>query len=255
MHFVKQNEPDKMNAMENTLLNYMNRRFGEPSRKLTPGFRTPGPVITISREVGCGGIALGKMLAQAMNEFHFCKHWQVISKEVLSESANELQLKPEKVNRVFASSERYTFDEILAAFTDKYYKSSRVISKTVGEVIHNFAVDGCCIIVGRAGHLIARDVENGLHVKLVAPMDWRVRQICRRRGISEHAAHKYIDETEAERNIFREHYRKSKYEHEQFDLTIDVSRFEGDKAVSLIVRAFELTGMTERIKKEVPYFG
>jgi len=240
--------------MYNTLLNYMNRRLGDEEKKTAPSFKIAGPVITISREVGCGGILVGQHLAEELNKSVYCKQWQVISKEVLSQSAKELKVKQQKVDRLFASSEHFTFDEILSAFSEKYYKSNRVIMKTVREVIHNFASDGCCIIVGRAGHLIASDIDNSLHVRLVAPMKWRVDSIAARRQMSKADALKYINDIEKERTVFRDYFRKNKDEQESFDLTIDVSRFELTDLIKLIIKAFELRGIPERMKKNVPYF-
>ncbi|PTN09762.1 AAA family ATPase [Mangrovibacterium marinum] len=240
--------------MHNTLLSYMNKRLGEDAQKSGPRFKTAGPVITISREVGCGGILVAKQLAEELNKSVFCKQWQVISKEVLSQSAKELKVKQEKVDRLLSSSEKFTFDEILSAFSEKYYKSNRVIMKTVREVIYSFASDGCCIIVGRAGHLIADDIDNALHVRLTAPTRWRVDSIAARKQMNKSGALKYIQDIEKERIVFRDYFRKNKNEEEQFDVTIDVSRFDTDQVIKLIMAAFELRGIPDRMKKNVPYF-
>lgn len=241
--------------MKNSLLSYMNKRLGETDQASPREKNIQGPVITISREVGCGGIKLGHLMIDELNKCVLCKQWQVISKEVLNESANELKIKPEKIDRLFATHEHFTFDEVLAAFSDKYYKSSRTIVKTVREVIRNFAIDGCCIIVGRAGHLIAADVKNALHVRLVAPLDWRIRAIASRKNIPASEALKYIERTEAERTVFRDHFKKDKKQEERFDLVVDVSAFKEDKLARLILSAFEMKGIPEQLKKAVPYFG
>ena len=240
--------------MENTLLNYMNKRVTEHVQKTDAGQGVVGPVITISREVGCGGVLLGRKLAQELNKSVFCKHWEVVSKEVLRASSRELKLSPEKVNRLFSTREHSSFEEILSAFTDKYYKSNRVILKTVKDVIRNFAIDGCCIIVGRAGHVIASDVENSLHLRLIAPLEWRIHSISIRKNMSKADALKYIQETEKERDAFRKHFVKDKSQEEIFDLTIDVSRFPTDKILSLLLIAFEYKGIPANIKQKVPYF-
>ncbi len=241
--------------MENTLLNYMNRRLGESKIPIPKSKSVQGPVITISREVGCGGIKLGNLMLEELNKCVLCKQWQVISKEVLNASANELKIKPEKIDRLFASHEHFTFDEVLSAFSDKYYKSNRTIVKTVREVIRNFAIDGCCIIVGRAGHLIASDVKNALHIRLVAPLEWRIQSISARKNLNHSDALKYIQNTEKERELFREHFKTNKKEDEHFDLTIDVSAFDEESLAKLILSAFELKGIPEQLKRAVPYFG
>lgn len=240
--------------MGNTLQNYMNKRFGTSAPKKDHFIKIEGPVITISREVGCGGVRFGRRLAYELNENVLCKKWQVVSKEVLRQSAQELKLSTEKVSRLFSARDHYVFDEILAALTDKYYKSNRVILKSVKDVIRNFAMEGCYIIVGRAGHIIAADIENSLHLRFVAPLEWRIESISERKNISKADALKYIQDAEKERNAFRKHFVKDIDQEEIFDLVIDVSSFPEDKLMSLILTAFKLKGIPENINKQVPFF-
>ncbi|MGV8092632.1 MAG: AAA family ATPase [Mangrovibacterium sp.] len=238
--------------MKNYLVNYLNKRMEEDGQ--TPYVKTPGPVITISREVGCGGLQVSHLLAAEMNKIVYCKRWQVISKEILNESAQELQVAPEKVERLLKLNEHFTFDEILSAFTDKYYKSNRVILNTVREVIHNFAIEGYCIILGRASHIIASDIRNALHIRLVAPTDWRVSRISASKGFSRAEALQYIKETDIERDNLRKCFLKDKNAEDNYDLVIDVSRFSEDMVVRLIAQAFELRGIGEENLKKFPYF-
>ena len=240
--------------MENSLLNYMNKRFGETARQTHHGHQVAGPVITISREVGCGGLKVARKLAETLNEFIICKKWQVISKEVLQESAKELKLDPAKVNRLFSPNERFTFDEILEAFNAKLYKSDRVILKAVKEVIRGFAVDGCCIIVGRAGNIIARDIDYSMHIRLEAPLDWRIEKIASKKNISQDEARAYIIEVEKKREVFRRHYLDKKNPEYHFDMVINVSKFKFEKIIQLIKTAIELKGVTEIYQTKVSYF-
>ncbi|WP_430973868.1 AAA family ATPase [Sunxiuqinia rutila] len=240
--------------MENSLLNYMNKRFGDLTPRQREKHQIAGPVVTISRQVGCGGVKIAEVLAEALNEFVICKKWQVISKEVLHESARQLELDPRKVNRLFTPDQHSTFDEIIEAFNAKMYKSDRMILKTVKEVIKGFAVDGCCIIVGRAGHIIAKDIEHSLHIRLEAPFEWRIEQIASRKNISVEDALKIINDTEKKRDAFRKHYINKKHPEELFDLTINVSRFKPDDVVKLIKSAIELKGITEQFRSNMSYF-
>lgn len=240
--------------MENSLLNYMNKRFGDTATHNRPNNQMAGPVITISRQVGCSGLKIARKLSETLNEFVVCKKWQVISKEVLKESARELELDPQKVNRLFTHNEHSTFDEILEAFNAKMYKSDRVILKTVKEVIKGFAVDGCCIIVGRAGHLLAKDIEHSLHIRLEAPLEWRIEKVAANHHISSEEARQFIIEAEKNRNAFRKHYLDKKHPEELFDLVIDVSKFKTANIVKLLKNAVELKGITESYHSNVSYF-
>ena len=239
--------------MKNYLVDYLNNRMAEEEKEKAPFVKSPGPVITISRQVGCGGLHISHQLAAEMNKSVVCKKWQVISKEVLSESAEELKVAPEKVERLLKFNEHFTFDEILSAFTDKYYKSNRVILKTVREVIRNFAVDGCCIILGRAGHIISADIKNALHIRLIAPVEWRVKRISASKGMSEADALLYIKGTDLERENLHKYFLKDKNVAETYDVVIDVSQFSADKVARLIAHAFECKGIDENMKK-LPYF-
>lgn len=240
--------------MKNSLLSYMNKRFGEVAKKNHHTAQLPGPVITISREVGCGGSKIARKLANSLNEFIICKRWQVISKEVLQNSAKELKLEQHKVDRLFSQTEHSTFDEILEAFNVKTYKSDRVILKTVKDVIHGFAEDGCCIIIGRAGHFIVKDIEHALHVRLEAPLDWRIRKIASNKNISQKQAHSLIVKTEKARDAFRKHYMREGITNEHFDLVINVSNFEPNQIAQLVKAAVELKGITESFRSTVSYF-
>jgi len=188
--------------MENKLITYLDKRL----RKEAPTdtlLNPPGPVITISREVGCNGIKLAQALALHLNQQDPLHKWKVISKEVLFECAKELHLEPDRVNKLLKQSERYTLDEILNTFSYKQFVSDRKIINTVVDVIHSFAVDGFCIIVGRAGHVIAGDIQNALHLKFIAPLEYRIRNIMENNFLDHTQAVEFINRVENERAALR----------------------------------------------------
>ncbi len=229
--------------MDNSLLNYMNKRLGQKEAMKTEGSQPVGPVITVSRDVGCGGLKIARKIASALNESVICKKWQVISKEVLAESARELELHPQKVNRLFSGVERFTMDEVLAAFSDKNYKSDRIIKKSVKEVIRTFAISGCCIIVGRAAHILASDIEKSFHLKLTAPLEWRIAKIKSNHNVSEKEALEFIQKTEKERSHFRKQFVKVASKADEFDMVLNVSKFTTSNIIKIVQSAVEIKGM------------
>ncbi len=240
--------------MHNSLLNYMSKRLGQQEAMKSKAVHSSGPVITVSRDVGCGGLKIARKIASVLNETIVCKKWQVISKEVLAESAKELELHPQKVNRLFSSGERFVMDEVLAAFGDKKYKSDRLIKKSVKEVIRTFAISGCYIIVGRAAHILAEDIKKSLHLKLTAPLDWRIKKIAASHGISDKEALEFILKTEKERSHFRKQFVKEESRVEEFDLVINVSKFSKEKIVKIISTAVEVKGIVKEPDKQFNSF-
>jgi cytidylate kinase len=240
--------------MNNTLMVYLNKRLHQnDSRYLEPNSQ-PGPVICISREVGCGGVNLAKLLTNELDKHCVCKKWKVLSKEILEESARGLNMDPNKLRNYLKEGDRSIFDDVLSAFSEKRFKSDRKISKTMIDLILSFANDGYCIIVGRAGHIIARGIEKSLLVKLTAPMEWRIKQIMEKNKLKMREAAEFIEKTETERENFRKHVAGDQTQPEEFDLCINLSRMKIDPVISTILVAAQTKGLLEANKSKVEVF-
>ena len=239
--------------MDNSLLGYLNKRLSE-DKTSKKDFSMAGPVITISRQVGCNGLKLARLLSARLNTHKLSADWRVLSKEVFSESARELDMHPEKVRRTFEESDKYTFQEILKAFNDKSYKSERKIMKTVKDVILTFAIDGCCIIVGRAGHIIAKDIKNALHLRLVAPMDYRVKNIMHNNQLNHADAIEFIEKVEKERTALRKAISDDNLKEDLFDLTVNRAMFNDEEIVDIIEYAVNKKKILQNYKPKIDFF-
>lgn len=231
--------------MSNALLEYLNNRLGEQKASVKKK-KNPGPLITISREVGCNGVKLATKMADYLNQRYLENNWKVLSKEVFYQSARELNMEPDQVKRVFKFDSN-TFHEILNAFGTRKFKSDRKVIRTVIDVIHSFAEDGYCIIVGRAAHIIAHDVQNSLHIRLVAPLEYRIKTIMNNNYLNRHEAIEFITEVEKERANFRKAIRKESLEADCFDLCLNRASFQDKETIELI----ELAAQKKNIFKGV----
>ena len=235
-------------------MNYLNRRMKEENPISSGNLGLAGPVITISREVGCNGLVLARMIAERLNKNLTKGSWNVLSKEIFYESAKELDLDPEKVRQTFKKTDRYVFEEILKAFKDKRYKSEERIIKTVKDVVRTLAVDGYCIIVGRASHIIASDIKNALHIRLTAPLGYRINTIMTNNKLNRNEAIAFIEQVEKERIAFRKALKESSLHEEYFDLTINRGSFSNEQAVDLIEYAVEKKGILHDFKPRVEFY-
>lgn len=240
--------------MNNSLMIYLNKRLHQNDPKFMAARTRPGPVVCISRDVGCGGLAFAKLLAEELDKLTFCKKWKVISKEILLESASELDMAPDKLKTYLKDGDRTLFDDVLAAFREKRYKSDRRITKTLIDLISSFANDGYSIIVGRAGHIIARNIDRSLLVKLSAPFEWRLSKIMEKNNLNLRQATDFMEKTEKERENIRRHIAGSDSVADEFDITLDISRLDSSMAVQLIVYAAQLKGLLEPHKSKVEVF-
>jgi len=230
--------------MANILLKYLEERHKSTQKKVAEPTKV-GPVITISRSFGCPAnicaTELATILTQMENENN--EPWKVITKEILEESAKELGLETEKIEYIFQFEKRSAIDEILEALSSKYYKSERKIRKTISEVIHSFGEQGRVIIVGRAGASILQDIDNSMHVRLIAPLEYRIEGISRRHKLSHREAKKLTIDMDKKRAMLRKDFAGKRVSDLDYDLIFNCKTISSEEIVQLIVKTAEMRKM------------
>ncbi len=224
--------------MNDILIEYMKKRFKANEAERTKRFSKPGPVITISREYGCPAKRLASMLITILNEIeieNFSKHrWKWIGKEVMEESARELHLNPQFVKDIVQSNEQNVIDEIVMSLSHKYYPGNIKIMKTIRQFIYSIAQQGHVVIVGRGGVAITHDIENALHIKIIAPLEWRIRNVSKKQKISEADAKKVIMDIDKKRTNMVNHFFGKKTDDSVFDIIFNYTRFDDNTIINTI---------------------
>ncbi len=148
---------------------------GKPVRR---GTSRALPFVTISREAGAGGRTLAHTLVKMMEsegETGLFRGWQVLDRtlcEILLQDA-DLDV---SMRSLLAEEYRSQIQEfVLGLFgqrSDQY-----LVMKKMFEAIRSFATVGKVIIVGRGGSQVARKLEMGVHIRLVAPEASRIQRM------------------------------------------------------------------------------
>lgn len=160
------------------------------------------------------------MLVDKLNEMQIHeKHpqWKQINKEIIQEAATQLNLDPNHIRYMFQTMQINVLDDILSSLYLNI-KSGQNVRKTVHDVIRSFAVKGYVVIVGRAAAAITHSCVNSLHIRLQAPIEWRVRQVMASRGISEDQAKKIAMEMDRKRTLMMEAFTGEKFDIHIFDM-------------------------------------
>jgi cytidylate kinase len=203
-----------------------------------------GPVVTISRDYGCPAKRLAGMLSSALNrvelENYSKNRWSWIGKEILDESAKELNLKPNMVKDIVNKEMGGVVDDIVLSLSHKYYPGDMKIRKTMGAVIRDFAEGGHVIIVGRGGVAITRHIPASLHIKIQAPLEWRVNDVSNRQMISLVEARKKIQTIDTQRQLMREFFEGKKLDDGIFDVIFNYMTVAEEEIISTIVHMMEL---------------
>lgn len=229
--------------MNNFLLQYMKDRF-KPETALSKKNRPKGgPTVTISREYGCPAKRLAGMLSSELNrremENYSKHHWQWIGKEILDESARELNLKSDVIREVANKEDSGVVGDIVMSLSHKYYPGDQKIKKTIGEVIRSFAVQGHVIIIGRGGVSITRDIPDSLHIKIMAPLEWRINNVSKNHMISLAEAKKKIQAIDANRIKLCEFFEGSKIDNSAFDVIFNFMTLDEEDIITTIIKLME----------------
>lgn len=232
--------------MNDLLFEYMNRRVsGDPLLNLKPiAF---GPVITISRQTGCGAESIAHELCVELNKQKLLgnKHneWKYISKEILQRTAEELNLDPNFLHHVIADKNRGIMDQIVEALSTHAHKSDQKILKTIQAVIRQFACKGNAVIIGRGGARICSDIRRSVHIRLEAPEEWRIDALAKKMDFSKDFAAEYVRSHDAQRELFKTKVYGKSLSNLLYDVVINRSRFTEKEIVEIIIQLGKTKGI------------
>jgi hypothetical protein len=230
--------------MENIFREYMERAFAERG-PVDPD--VPRPVVTVSREFGCPSTQIARSLASLLNRRHGFERpgkWRFINKEVVEATARRLGMNPNDVNYNLHAGGQGLIEDVLASFSPNYVSSLRM-KRTITAVVRSIAEQGFVIIVGRGGVGILQDFPHTLNIRLIAPLDWRVSQVCQARSLAPAEAGRLTEEMDKKRAQFIEMMMGGKYNPYFFDTAFNCSRLTCEEICHAIINLMETKKMIE----------
>lgn len=193
-------------------------------------------VITISREYGSGGRAVGEELARELNVEYYDKD---IIKMAAEESGineglfnlTEEKLKGSAISRITRNIYR---GELLTPASRDFTSPENLFSFQA-KVIKKLAETEGCIIVGRCADFVLEGRNNVVRVFIHAPKEYRLGEAAKRISMSPRELDRYVDKVNREREVYYEHFTGRKWaDAHHFDLCLDASKLGVAKCVELI---------------------
>ncbi|MCF8370072.1 MAG: cytidylate kinase-like family protein [Bacteroidales bacterium] len=227
--------------MDNLLIDYFHNRMERTTSKVEE-VKEPGPVITLSRDYGCPGKRIATLLVERIKA-EKQTDWTMISKEILETLATELKLNPSVVNDIAHFEDRGLGDYLALLLSKDYYPGEQKIKNTLSEIILSFAKKGHTIIVGRAGIYITKQIEKSYHIKLFAPIEWRIDYMSAKMSISYPDAMRLVEDMSRKREQFLKFFAVQKKEDITFDATFDCSQVSDDEIISHVMADLEKKGI------------
>ena len=201
------------------------------------GREQAGPYLTISRQYGACGIRLARALEMELSGGP--DTWRVVGREVLEEAAVKLQSSPDTIDAL-RRKEPGLVDNLLQALNPTFIPSGLEVRHTITAILRRLAHHGHVILVGQGSAPATQGILRGLHVRVVAPLDWRVEGLARRHELDPAEARRRILAAEHEREYLRGLYAKFQPESVAFDLILDNSTFELAELCQMVLTAMRL---------------
>ncbi|MDX9729623.1 MAG: cytidylate kinase-like family protein [Bacteroidales bacterium] len=199
-----------------------------------------GPVITISRLTGCDGREVAAELVAQMNLRYNTNRWKWVDKDIIYHAAYELRTDTQRIETYYQGLGMTDISQMIMAFSGTFVTDSSV-KKAIREVVLSIAREGYSVIIGRGGVSITQEMANALHIRLVAPLYWRVQNVMNKKGMLIGKAEEYTLETDEKRNrlIMAFLDKKPQCLDYMFDATLNRSTYSVEQLSSLILTLYE----------------
>ncbi len=188
-------------------------------------------IITIQRGTKSGGAALAKCVAEHLQ-------FPILGREVLQGAATQLGIPPEDVGEKM--EERPGRFGRTPLITKLYVAAVRA-------ALAEHAREGNLVYHGLAGGFLLRNLSGVLRIRLIAPVEARVRALMESHGMDEASAEAYVQDVDDARSLWvRNVYGQDIHDSTRYDMVLNLGSFSPSEACEVVAVAasrpeFEMT--------------
>lgn len=176
-------------------------------------------ILTIAREHGAWTAKAAECLAQRLQA-------TILNKEELERRLLEAGMK----SKLFRQ-----YDERKPGFLSAFSADQDIYLLYLKGVLLQAASQGNVIVLGRGGHLLLKGLPNCLRVRLVAPLEYRLRNVQEEYGYDQETANRLIHKCDADRAGFLHfHFNEEWADASLYDLTINTSTLSQEQLLDLL---------------------
>lgn len=201
-----------------------------------PYMTTDNIVITISRQYGSGGHAVGELIARKLGiAFYDSKLIELTS--IASGFTPEYVEKHEQkmpnglLNKLYYQNYAYV-NEVIPPNDELFMVQT--------QVIRNIAAGESCVIVGRAANFILKGHKNSFNVFVHADQEFRRKRVIHEYMTNPGDALKVMEKKDREREDYYLHYTGKEWNDlNEYDMTVETSLFGIEETANMIIKAAE----------------
>ena len=198
------------------------------------------PFITIEREYGCLGYDLAKKIVDILNtEYKEDPVWAAYDRQVLDRVMKDMGLS-ESLTKTLTDDARQQLANVLNTSFSKFPPQVAVYKK-LAETIRMLAVNGNVVIVGRAGNVITRGLKGGYNIRIIAPMDFKIKNIMKIKNVDKKEAEKLvIDNTARRGSNIREFVDFDIDDPHNYHLILNAAKFSVEEKARIIIEGLKI---------------
>ncbi|HIE27555.1 TPA: cytidylate kinase-like family protein [Candidatus Poribacteria bacterium] len=209
-------------------------------------------VITISREHGSGGAEIGRRVAKILG-------YDYVDKELITEVARRANVPESEVEKLdekgedpiiyflkelFVEDEPKTVSEYPNEYKEKEIESNTFDRdkqlKLFQSVIESIWERGNAVIIGRKANVILAYKPNTLRVRIIAPLEKRLKRVMQLEHLSQDDALRLIRETDGHRERYAKQYYDVDWDNPRlYDIIINTEKLTNEDAACLITETAE----------------
>jgi len=188
-------------------------------------------IITISREMGSGGIPIVHQAAEELG-------YTLVDGETIKDVASRYGLSDETLQQI---------DEKPPAFVEDLDRQIELNMHRIQLIVLEYALKGDVLIYGRGGQDLLPGISSIFRVRVIAPFEERVERWAEREWIDPDLARALVRKSDQQRAGFIKYYFDRDWEDPlEYDLVINTSKLSHETAVKMIVDGVKDRNLIEK---------
>lgn len=193
-----------------------------------------GPCITLSRETGSGADRVSDELIKFFLPYN--REFTLFDKNLIDKILQDHDL-PEKLKQ-YLEEDKYSAVKSLMNEVLGIHPPTEVLFRKISETIIHLAEMGNVIIVGRGANIITAKMENSFHVRLIAPLEMRIKNMMTYYHMDIKQATEFVKkEDEKRRKYIHTHFYKEISDPTLYHLTINAQSLSNEEIAAIIGNA------------------
>lgn len=196
---------------------------------------TAGPCITISREAGAGSGLIAEKLIMQLSPLSKDQNapWAVFDKNLIEKVLEDHHL-PKQIAKYLGEEKKSLLTQTMNEMLGVHPPLLKLYHKTTETILH-LAHIGNCVIIGRGANIITASLNNAFHVRLIAPLDFRIKNVQEFYGNTKNEAVEFVKKEDAKRNTFiKDHFNKNAEDPLLYHAVINTGCFSLDEVAKVI---------------------